>query len=94
MRLTGRTERGAAVIEMAIALPLLVLMVLGIIESVDNPSIDIADVVVDCPFPNTVRVRIQHDMNLLTPVLGGGVTTLDAESIGGKLSSAPCVASP
>ena len=132
MRFTRRTERGAAVIEMAIALPILVLLVLGIIdlgrllytqitlheavqegtlyasthpddpmssrnrviESVDNPSIDLTDVLVDCPFPDTVRVRIQYDINLLTPILGGGTTTLDAESIGGKLSSAPCVASP
>ena len=127
-----RNEQGAALVEFAIALPLLVLLVLGIIdigrllytqislheavqegtlyasthpddplssrnrviESVDNPSIALNDVTVDCPFTDTVRVRISHDIDLLTPVLGGGVVTLDAESIGGRLSTAPCVGSP
>jgi len=132
MGIRNRSQRGAAIIEMAITLPLLALLLLGIIdvgrllytqitlheavqegtlyasthpdapmssrtrviESVDNPSIALSDVTVDCPFPDTVRVRIEHDLNLLTPILGGGVITLDAEAVGGRLSSAPCVSSP
>jgi hypothetical protein len=63
------------------------------IESVDSPVIPIADVVVDCP-GSTVRVRITHEVDLLTPWFGGGTFTLGAEVYGDKFSSQPCVASP
>ena len=124
-------ETGAALVEFAIAVPLLVVLVLGIvdygrltttritlheaaqegsiyasthpddpagirqrvIESVDNPAIDPTTIIVDCP-GSQLRIRINHPMNLITPLFGAS-TTLHAEVTTDIFTTTTtCVASP
>jgi len=67
-----------------------------VVESVDDPGLDINRVVVDCPSGPTgpIRVRAEHDVNLITPVFGAGVVTLDAEATGDRFAPDGCSTSP
>ena len=64
-----------------------------VVESTDSPVLELSDVAVDCP-GDQVRVRISYDIDLITPVLGGGSVTLDAEVTGDNFTSASCSGAP
>jgi Flp pilus assembly protein TadG len=40
-----------------------------VVESVDDPTIATTDVTVTCPSPEVVAVTVEHDLELLTPVV-------------------------
>lgn len=67
-----------------------------VVDSVDSPAIDINRVFVECPSGGTgpIRVRVEHDMDLITPAIGGGSVTLDAEVTGDRFSTDLCSISP
>ena len=67
-----------------------------VVQSVDDPALDFNNVFVECPSGanGPIRVRVEHDMDLITPILGGGSVTLDAEVTGDRLSPDTCSASP
>ena len=124
-----RRQRGAALIEAAILLPLLLIFVFGIIdvgrlvftqmtlhdaaqegsiygaynpgnasnvqtrvvESMDNLSLTIDDVVVVCPATtDTIRVIVTTDVTMITPLFTGRTVTLTSTIEGDLLSDAAC----
>lgn len=67
-----------------------------VVDSVDSPAIDINRVTIVCPSGSsgTIRVSVEHDMDLITGVFAGGSVTLDAVVDGDRFSSDPCISSP
>ena len=64
-----------------------------VVESVDNPAIDPANVTVECP-SDTIRIATTHDMALVTPLFRGRTVTLTAEVTTDIFSSDDCVPDP
>lgn len=124
-------DRGAAAIEMAIILPILILLGFGVIdlgrvlftyiavqeaaqegamygsfipddhsavrqrviESVDSPVLEAGEVTVTCPGSDRLEVGVTHELELLTPLVGGwfgGSVTLTRTVSGQVFSEAPC----
>ena len=128
---TWRVDKGAALVEFAMIIPLFVVLVFGaidvgrllytritlheavqegsiyastnpddpngarlrVIDSVDNPMLALADVVVTCP-GSAIHVAATHDMDLVTPLWGPSTITLTAEVTADVFASESCVAAP
>jgi hypothetical protein len=116
-RLRRDPERGIAAVELAMFLPLLLVLVMGIVDvgramytlvaiqeaaqegalygaykpddstaveeraikSIDSPTLTTADVTVFCPAARVIEVHVEHELELITPLIGqwfGGSITL------------------